>query len=61
MTSFLVPCEEIVHRSGWPIRFADAVEQTLPPTETELALLRGHHARTERAHTGKAKPHAGAD
>ncbi|TMD66824.1 MAG: hypothetical protein E6I91_08415 [Chloroflexi bacterium] len=61
MTSFLVTHEEIVQRSGWPIRFVDTVEQTLPPTETKLAVLRGFHARTERAHTGKAKPHAGAD
>ena len=45
--------------NGWPIRFAPSLEQTLPPNETELALLRNLHAKTELAHTGKATPHAG--
>lgn len=51
---------EIVEKTGWPIRFADRVEQTPPPTETELATLRDLQARTELAHTGKAATHGGA-
>lgn len=53
--------EDIVQRTAWMIRFADTLEQTPPPTGTELAVLRDLHARTERAHTGKATSHAGAD
>jgi glutaconate CoA-transferase, subunit B len=42
--------EEIVQRSGWPIRFADSVVETPLPAETELSILRDLHSRTERAH-----------
>ncbi len=52
---------DIAQRTGWPIRFADTVDQTPPPTETELAVLRDLHTRTEQAHTGKVMPHAGAE
>src|SRR5215472_1665411 len=48
--------EEIMQRTGWAVRFADIVEQTPPPTEKELAVLRDLQARTEQAHTGKATP-----
>ncbi|MGB8347518.1 MAG: CoA-transferase subunit beta [Ktedonobacteraceae bacterium] len=51
---------EIVQHTGWPIRFAASVEQTPPPTETELAALRELQARTELAHTGKAASHGEA-
>lgn len=50
--------EEIEQNTGWSIRFAASLEQTTPPNETELAVLRNLHARTELAHTGKAKPDA---
>ena len=53
--------EDIARNTGWPIRFADSVAQTPPPTETELTVLRDLHARTERAHAGKDMPHAGAE
>lgn len=53
--------EEIVEKTGWPIRFAERVEQTLPPTETELSALRDLQARTELAHSGKAATHDGAE
>lgn len=53
--------DEIVQNTGWPIRFADSLEQTKPPNETELAVLRELHARTELAHAGKATPHARED
>ena len=46
--------EDIEKNTGWPIRFADSLEQTLPPNETELGVLRNLRARTELAHTGKA-------
>lgn len=49
-----VTCEEIVQNTGWPIRFADSLEQTMPPNATELTVLRNLHARTEQAHAGKA-------
>ena len=51
--------EEIEQNTGWPIRYAPFLEQTLPPNETELAVLRNLYARTELAHTGKATSHAG--
>jgi glutaconate CoA-transferase subunit B len=55
--------EDIAQQTGWQVRFADTVEQTPPPTATELAVLRDLQARTERAHAGKesAIPHAGAN
>lgn len=52
---------QIVQHTGWPICFADTVDQTPPPTETELTVLRDLQARTEQAHTGKATLHAGSD
>jgi glutaconate CoA-transferase subunit B len=42
--------EQIAVNTGWPIRFADSVAQTPPPTPTELVVLRDLHARTARAH-----------
>lgn len=48
---------DIVAQTGWPIRFAESVEQTPPPTERELAVLRELQARTELAHSGKAELH----
>ena len=53
--------EEIEKNTGWPIRFAPSLEQTMPPNETELAVLRNLHTRTELVHTGKATKHAGED
>ncbi len=53
--------EDVVQHTGWPIRFADAVEQTPPPTKMELTVLRDLHTRTEYAHSGKATLHARAD
>jgi glutaconate CoA-transferase subunit B len=42
--------EQIQENTGWPVRFASAVEETPPPTGNELAVLRELHARTKRAH-----------
>jgi glutaconate CoA-transferase subunit B len=46
--------EDITQKTGWPVRFAEAVAQTPPPTENELTVLRDLQARTNRAHGGKA-------
>ncbi len=35
---------------GWPVRFAESVVVTRPPTREELDVLRDLHARTEAAH-----------
>src|SRR5512142_3268941 len=38
--------EDIVQNTGWSIRFATTLEQTMPPNETELTVLRNLHAKT---------------
>jgi glutaconate CoA-transferase, subunit B len=42
--------EEIVARTGWPIRFASSVSEIDPATGRELAVLRDLMERTEKAH-----------
>lgn len=42
--------EQVRDSCGWPLRFADALIRTPPPTATELAVLRDLQARTARAH-----------
>jgi glutaconate CoA-transferase, subunit B len=42
--------ERIAENTGWPVRYADEVQETPVPTEQELAVLRELHARTARAH-----------
>jgi glutaconate CoA-transferase subunit B len=42
--------EKIAENTGWPVRYADEVEETPAPTEDELDVLRELHARTARAH-----------
>ncbi|HXF81928.1 MAG TPA: CoA-transferase subunit beta [bacterium] len=37
---------EIIARTGWPVRFADRLEETVPPTAEELAVLRELQARS---------------
>jgi glutaconate CoA-transferase subunit B len=51
--------EQVVEATGWPIRFADQVDETPPPTATELDTLRDLQARTARAH-GTATEHDAA-
>jgi len=46
--------EQIKENTAWDVRFADAVEETAPPTPHELEVLRGLHARTARAHGSAA-------
>lgn len=38
--------EEIAGRTGWPVHFAEAVEDTPPPTDAELTVLRELQARS---------------
>jgi glutaconate CoA-transferase, subunit B len=42
--------ELVTKNTGWPIRFADRVGETPPPTASELEVLRDLHARTAAAH-----------
>lgn len=42
--------QQIAASTGWPIRFADHVAETVPPTEYELDVLRKLHERTRLAH-----------
>jgi glutaconate CoA-transferase subunit B len=42
--------EQVAEKTGWPIQFADALEETPPPTPHELSTLRDLQARTARAH-----------
>ena len=38
--------EEIIERTGWPVRFASEVEETPSPAAGELEVLRDLHARS---------------
>ncbi|HEV2404908.1 MAG TPA: CoA-transferase subunit beta [Ktedonobacterales bacterium] len=42
--------EQIVAATGWPIRFAERIRETEPPTSAELLALRDLQARTRAAH-----------
>lgn len=42
--------ETVTSRTGWPVVFADTVDETPPPTAAELDVLRDLNARTAAAH-----------
>ena len=42
--------EQIAENTGWPVRYAADVGETIPPSAEELRVLRELHARTARAH-----------
>jgi len=42
--------EDVQQACGWPIRFADDLTQTPPPTELEVNTLRELQQRTRKAH-----------
>jgi glutaconate CoA-transferase subunit B len=42
--------DQIQENTGWPVRYANKVGETQPPTAQELQVLRDLHARTKRAH-----------
>lgn len=44
--------EMVQETCGWPVRFADGLEETPAPTADELTVLRDLKARTEIAHGG---------
>ncbi|WP_422367382.1 CoA-transferase subunit beta [Pelagibius sp.] len=47
--------QEIEDTVGWPVRFAEDVAETPPPTELELTVLRDLKARTDAVHKGEMK------
>jgi glutaconate CoA-transferase subunit B len=53
-----VPREQLTEATGWPLKFANAVEETPPPTTEELQVLRDLHARTAKAHGTAGKGEA---
>jgi glutaconate CoA-transferase subunit B len=46
--------ERIQENTGWPVRYANDVAETEPPTRAELEVLRELHARTAKAHGAQA-------
>jgi glutaconate CoA-transferase subunit B len=42
--------EQVSKATGWPLRFADEVQQTPPPTAAELTALRALRERTAQVH-----------
>ena len=42
--------EQIQENTGWTVRYAARVAETIPPATNELEVLRELHARTARAH-----------
>jgi glutaconate CoA-transferase subunit B len=49
-----VTAEKVVASTGWPLKVAPQIDNTEPPTETELTVLRDLYERTARAHAGSA-------
>ena len=47
--------EQVQKATGWPIRFAESVQQTAAPNATELATLRDLEHRTAVAHGESSK------
>jgi glutaconate CoA-transferase subunit B len=45
-----VTCAQVADNTGWNVRFAAELEETAPPTQDELEVLRDLHSRTARAH-----------
>jgi glutaconate CoA-transferase subunit B len=44
--------EHVTSQCGWPLRFAESLVTTDPPTQRELSLLRDLQHRTKLAHQG---------
>ena len=47
--------EQVQETCGWPVKFADALEETPAPTAEELSTLRDLRARSKAAHEGIGK------
>lgn len=50
-----VEAAQIVAATGWPLRVADTLDVTEPPTVDELRILRDLKERTAAAHSGEGK------
>jgi len=50
--------DQVQQTCGWTVKFADALEETPPPTERELHTLRDLYARTSAAHAGTGTENA---
>jgi glutaconate CoA-transferase subunit B len=46
--------EAVSAATGWSLKFASELEQTPPPSDAELKVLRALHQRTKEAHQSKA-------
>jgi glutaconate CoA-transferase subunit B len=46
--------EAVAAATGWPLKFAADLDETSPPTDAELKVLRALHQRTKDAHQPKA-------
>jgi glutaconate CoA-transferase subunit B len=46
--------DAVVEATGWAVKFASKLTETVAPTEAELKVLRALHARTKAAHEPKA-------
>jgi glutaconate CoA-transferase subunit B len=46
--------EQVAAATGWPLKFAMKLEETVPPTAAELKVLRDLHRRTNEAHQAQA-------
>ena len=56
-----VSVDQVKEATGWPLKIAQDLAQTPPPSDAELAVLRDLNTRTARAHAGivpsaRAKP-----
>lgn len=47
-----ITVDQVLEATGWPLKVADDVQVTNPPTEEELFRLRELHTRTKEAHHG---------
>ncbi|SCA56029.1 3-oxoadipate CoA-transferase subunit B [Candidatus Terasakiella magnetica] len=45
--------EQCSAATGWELKFADEMDETIPPSDDELKILRDLNARTAKAHEGK--------
>jgi glutaconate CoA-transferase subunit B len=47
--------EQVQETCGWKVKWADSVEETVPPTRLELETLRDLKARSKAAHEGPGR------
>jgi len=48
--------EQVAANTGWPVRFADPLDETQPPSADELSTLRDLQRRTAEAHSARVIP-----